>query len=67
MLFTGRVLYRLFVLYSANPYAQPASNDFAASPLTLGIFGLLAGYYVTYAIGITRWRLGAEAQRSSET
>lgn len=60
VLFIGRVLYRLFVLYSANPYAQPATGDFTASPLTLAIFGLLAGYYVTYAIGLTRWRLAVE-------
>jgi hypothetical protein len=62
VLFLGRVLYRMFVMYSANPYSQAAPDDFAASPLTLGIFGLLAGYYVTYAIGLTRWRLSVEAQ-----
>jgi len=60
VLFMGRLLYRMFVLYSANPYAQSGPDDFAASPLTLGIFGLLAGYYVTYAIGLTRWRLSVE-------
>ena len=43
-----------------NPYAPLNPGDFAASPLTLGIFGLLAGYYVTYAIGLVRWRLGVE-------
>jgi hypothetical protein len=51
VLLIGRLLYRMFV------YAQTTPDDFAASPLTLGIFGLLAGYYVTYAIGLTRWRL----------
>ena len=56
VLFVGRVLYRMFELYSMNPYAQHNPADFAASPLTLGIFGLLAGYYVTYAIGLVRWR-----------
>ena len=60
VLLIGRLLYRLFVMYSANPYAQTAPDDFAASPLTLGIFGLLAGYYVTYAVGLTRWRLSVE-------
>jgi hypothetical protein len=60
VLFMGRLLYRMFVMYTANPYAQTAPNDFAASPLTLGIFGLLAGYYVSYAIGLTRWRLCVE-------
>jgi hypothetical protein len=56
VLFIGRVVYRMFVLYSMNPYAPQSPTDFAASPLTLGIFGLLAGYYVTYAIGLIRWR-----------
>ena len=60
VLLIGRLLYRMFVMYSANPYAQTAPDDFAASPLTLGIFGLLAGYYVTYAVGLTRWRLSVE-------
>jgi hypothetical protein len=32
------------------------------SPLTLGLFGMLAGYYVTYAIGLIRWRAGVRAQ-----
>jgi hypothetical protein len=59
VLFIGRVVYRMFVLYSMNPYAPQSPNDFAASPLTLGIFGLLAGYYVTYAIGLVRWRRDA--------
>jgi hypothetical protein len=60
VLFVGRVVYRMFVLYSMNPYAPLNPGDFAASALTLGIFGLLAGYYVTYAIGLVRWRLGVE-------
>jgi hypothetical protein len=33
---------------------QPA--EFVRSPLTLLIFGTLAGYYVAYAIGLLRWR-----------
>jgi hypothetical protein len=65
VLFLGRLLYRMFVMYTGNPYAQQSTNDFAASPLTLGIFGLLAGYYVAYAIGLTRWRLGIEKQEST--
>jgi hypothetical protein len=60
LLFVGRVIYRLVVLYSMNLYAPQSPNDFAASPLTLAIFGLLAGYYVTYAIGLVRWRKTVE-------
>ena len=51
LLFVGRVIYRMFVLYTADPYAQQSRPTSPYSPLTLGIFGLLAGYYVTYAIG----------------
>jgi len=29
--------------------------DFVRSPLTLAVFGLLAGYYIGYAIGLARW------------
>ncbi|HEX4025541.1 MAG TPA: hypothetical protein VHX52_12700 [Steroidobacteraceae bacterium] len=28
----------------------------AANPITLAIFGMLAGYYVAYAIGLLRWQ-----------
>ena len=50
-LFTGRIVYRLYEIY-ANAGAAPS----LANPLTLGLFGLLAGYYVSYAIGLLRWR-----------
>ena len=56
VVFTGRVVYRMFQFYSMDPNLQPSPNDFARSPLTLAIFGLLAGYYVAYAIGLVRWR-----------
>ena len=58
VLFLGRVMYRMFQLYSIDPNVQPNPADFASSPLTLSIFGLLAGYYVTYAIGLLRHRAG---------
>ena len=67
VLFVGRVLYRMFVLYSTNPYAPQSPNDFAASPLTLAIFGLLAGYYVTYAIGLISWRKRVEQSPAFKT
>jgi prolipoprotein diacylglyceryltransferase len=60
VIFGGRVLYRMFQLYSMDPNVQPNPSDFASSPLTLSIFGLLAGYYVTYAIGLLRYRSGVE-------
>lgn len=62
VVFIGRVIYRMFELYSLDTSAPFASPDFTRSPLTLAIFGLLAGYYVAYAIGLIRWRLGAGAE-----
>jgi hypothetical protein len=50
----------LFVL---QPHAARAPDVFARSPLTLAIFGLLAGYYVAYAIGLVRWRSRVMAAR----
>jgi hypothetical protein len=52
-LFAARVVYRMSEIYSMGTQAQ--TIDFTRSPLTLGIFGLLAGYYVAYAIGLVRW------------
>lgn len=60
VLFAGRVVYRMFQLYSIDPNAQPNPADFASSPLTLSIFGLLAGYYVMYAIGLIRYKGAVE-------
>ncbi len=62
LLFVGRVIYRMFELYTESQ-AQQSAATFAASPLTLGIFGLLAGYYVAYAIGLVRWRMDVERAR----
>ena len=62
VVFIGRVIYRMFELYSLDTSAPSASMDFTRSPLTLAIFGLLAGYYVAYAVGLIRWRLGARAE-----
>ena len=58
MLFVGRLLYRGYEFYVLGA-AQP--QDFASSPLTLVVFGVLAGYYTTYAIGLLRWRKSAAA------
>jgi hypothetical protein len=60
VIFLGRVVYRMFQLYSMDPNVQPNPADFASSPLTLSIFGLLAGYYVTYAIGLIRYKTSLE-------
>ena len=57
LLFVARIIYRFVEIYELG--AVPAGNgavDFARSPLTLAVFGLLAGYYIGYAIGLMRWR-----------
>jgi cytochrome b561 len=54
-LFAGRIVYRLVELALLPPGSMPALGA-APSLLTLGIFGLLAGYYIAYAIGIVLWR-----------
>ncbi len=56
LLFVGRLVYRLVEMYSLDASVSPAAASLALSPLTLLIVGLLAGYYVAYAIGLLRWR-----------
>jgi len=55
----GRVGYRFIQMSSADGRAWPpqpiVSPGNPGSWLTLLIFGALAGYYVTYAIGLVRW------------
>ena len=58
LLFVGRIVYRLFEVYLIAPGMPNGVGDFARSPLTLAVFGLLAGYYIRYAIGLVRWRFG---------
>ena len=56
LLFVARIIYRLAEVYAINPALPHGIEDFARSPLTLSVFGLLAGYYMSYAIGLVRWR-----------
>lgn len=56
LLFIGRLAYRFLQVYLAEPGFQNDPADFGRSPLTLAIFGLLAGYYVGYAFGLLRWK-----------
>ncbi len=56
LLFVVRILYRLVEVYALKTVASPALSDFVQSPLTLAAFGLLAGYYMAYAVGLVRWR-----------
>ena len=69
LLFLGRVIYRAFEIYSM-PAGTATGQEFARSPLTLAVFGLLAGYYIGYAIGLLRYRRGvlrSKAEREALT
>ena len=56
LLLIVRIAYRFVRVYAASgTWGEPATT-FVRSPLTLLIFGTLAGYYVSYAIGLLRWR-----------
>jgi cytosine/uracil/thiamine/allantoin permease len=56
LLLVGRVLYRAIEVYAGGVPSTPDFSQFARSPATLAIFGMLAGYYVAYAVGLLRWR-----------
>jgi hypothetical protein len=57
LLFVARIGYRFYELSMMTAVQSPEQlQDFGRSPLTLAIFGMLAGYYATYAVGLLRWR-----------
>ena len=58
MLFIARVLYRM---YEMATFGFQKTPDLGSSPLTLGILGIMAGYYVVYGAGLLRWRLAARS------
>jgi hypothetical protein len=57
-LFLGRIVFRFLTVHAGmDVAASPNQNSFGAyqkTPLTLGIFGVLVGYYVFFNIGIVR-------------
>lgn len=54
LLLVCRIVYRLYEIGSIAPGSAPP--DLTRSPLTLLVFGLMAGYYTCYAAGLLRWR-----------
>ncbi len=66
LLLVLRVGYRFVMLQLNGGQFDPQSMQLGASPLTLAIFGTLAGYYVTYAIGLLRWRVRVGGQAPIE-
>jgi cytochrome b561 len=57
LLLAARIAWRLFELRTGA--AAAGGTDFVRSPLTLAVFGTLAGYYAAYAVGLIRWRRSA--------
>jgi hypothetical protein len=51
LLLAGRVVYRIVLLFGSSA-ANATSAAFMQSPLTLGIVGLTAGYYIAYNSGV---------------
>ncbi|WP_395700222.1 hypothetical protein [Aquabacterium sp.] len=58
LLLVARLAWRFGSLYLAGESLQGPPTDLVRSPLTLLIFGTLAGYYVSYAVGLLRWSAG---------
>lgn len=53
-LLVARIVYRYIT--AAAPGSDPAAPvAMHLTPLTLALVGMLAGYYVTYAMGLLRW------------
>ena len=57
LVFVARIAYRLVEIFVLGPAIPRGPVEFAQSPLTLAAFGLLAGYYISYATGLVCWRL----------
>ena len=66
LLFVLRLAWRFVLLQTAGRNLDPQAMQIGSNPLTMAIFGTLAGYYVTYAIGLLRWRARVSEQTSAE-
>jgi membrane protein CcdC involved in cytochrome C biogenesis len=55
LLLVVRLVFRLLQAHALGRAAVDQRPP-TGSPLTLAIFGLLAGYYTVYAIGLLRWQ-----------
>ena len=57
LLFLGRIGWRFYEVFVAGAAGGAMdARDFGRSPLTLVIFGMIAGYYAAYAVGLLNWR-----------
>jgi xanthine/uracil permease len=63
LLFVCRIAYRVLQVTMLHQPGDPQA--FTRSPLTLIAFGMLAGYFVAYAIGMLRWRARVRRERAA--
>lgn len=64
LLFVGRLIYRYISMHYAAQSLGPNPDPFATlqrSPLTLAMFGLLASYYLVFALGVLQKTRAANA------
>lgn len=52
-LFLCRMAWRAYQMFTRDP---ATNQSYAANPLTLLTFGILAGYYIAFALGLLAWR-----------
>ena len=61
LLLLARIGWRVVQIYAGDAVMSPMAADYGRSPLTLLVFGMLAGYYATYAVGLLRWKAASAA------
>ena len=67
VLFVARVTYRFVEVYAIDTSTPRSFLELASNPLTVGAFGLMAGYQAWYMIGLVRWRCRVlQAKRKRE-
>ncbi len=66
LLLVLRLAWRFVMLQANGRNFDPQSMQIGSNPLTMAIFGTLAGYYVTYAVGLLRWRARVSEQAPAE-
>lgn len=52
LLLLGRIAYRIMIV--ADAVERPTPSQYLQNPVTLAIFGLSAGFYIAYALGVYR-------------
>jgi cytochrome b561 len=67
LLLVARILYRLVQIYAlAAAGSGLQAQEFARSPLTLVIVGMIGAYYTVYAAGVLRWRRAQQRQAAPD-